>query len=98
MDSTSNNNSNNDTMSKEDLCRMMADIDAEFNQNDTAEMWNARLRYKIAHNFNKMCLTNEQVQLFGVWKYLVETNLNDYASRYDIFMQAPESCLYVVGL
>ncbi len=98
MDSNSNNNSTNDTMSKEDLCRMMADVDEQFHHDETPEMWNARLRYKIAHNFNKMCLTNEQIQLFGVWKYLVEQHLTDIASRYDIFMKAPESCLYVVGL
>ena len=100
---TSNNNisknlDNND-MTKQELCQLMANIDEKFNPNDTSEMWNLRLRTNIAKNFNKIRLTSEQIQLFGEWNYCVrEQLLDNTSSRYDIFMKAPEKCLHIVGI
>lgn len=75
---------------------IMALIDECFYSSDTVCTYNTRLRTSVKNNFNKICLTAAQIELFKIWDAnLMSISIN--ASRDEIFAAGSLEALHIVG-
>ena len=76
--------------------KVMALIDECYHNTDTIYEYNTRLRNLVKNNFNKICLTNSQIELFKLWDInLISIDIN--ATRDEIFAAGSLEVLHIVG-